>query len=848
MFVGSNTNYKGALGMEELKIYKEQTKEIFVNAFKERNLVPILGAGFTVGMPTLGKRNVPDGKMLKKYMINKILKKQTDIGYDEIENENFSSVAELFEKCYPDVQEDDIARYFHEHFTGIRINKVNQLRFINEINWEYVYTLNIDTGIEDTNKDKWEVFYPNKDFDERNCFMGKKKVYKIHGDASRFVKTSDYKEMILTESQYIYSLEKNKKFHDMLAADCENKNILYIGCSLNDEIDIKYSVLSDKNRNYKDKETYRIYVTTEPMTSLKKAKLDGYNISHYILLQNIEDYELFYEFLYECYKESKIEECSNVEGFYYKKLQSLSGDTDENIRYLADLGGVRDKLPYYYYESEMINKLTFSLEKINVISGRRFVGKTMLAYNILDHFPNYRRYYIASQESVDTQTIRELMELTHSLIVFDSDSVDDKSFIELINSFNSKNKNIVCIFMNSYDDVLNLVSYHALNIHQPINHNLIGKMHPEDLGKINAKLHEIGIATFSSEQIILDNTLRIANVYSTNLVTDYMITTIEELEIIIWLLVQNKIYYEEIVSLGLSGTYKGIVKKFAPFLQEEKCKTSELRKHSTRKIVCNGKLGLLQILNSYTYPNDNDMGKTIAKTRHRAICDSIYSIMYAFDKVDRDRVKKFIMFDTLNDIFSRKYSSQSITFIQSNGKKGKVTYGAAGLIQQIYSDSKIQKLKAGDPNYWLQRAKSVYITYHVQNNNDTQELYEGIKWALKAEQDSSIKIMQGEKHYNRTLSNATIQIAMMYGRLARLKNYSVIGYNNKAVEYYYKGLSDANNSAAAKSLIHKSKGTEDLKSLICKLGSDVDCIDYDWRIERDYLLNIRVSDELVYSI
>ena len=148
--------------------------------------------------------------------------------------------------------------------------KNSQLRFIEEIEWQYIYTLNIDTGIENTNKNKWEVFYPNKDFDEHKNFGGKKKLYKIHGDASRFIKTMDYNEMILTESQYISSLDENKKFHDMLSADCENKNILYIGCSLDDEIDIKYSVLSDTNRNFKEKETYSIYVTAEPMSSLKK--------------------------------------------------------------------------------------------------------------------------------------------------------------------------------------------------------------------------------------------------------------------------------------------------------------------------------------------------------------------------------------------------------------------------------------------------------------------------------------------------------------------------------------------------------------------------------------------------
>lgn len=834
--------------MIELKIDDPMTKQILVGTFKDADLIPIIGAGFTKGMSAQNTATVPDGKQLKEYMIKHILKKQSDISREELEQETFSSIAELFENNCPNIKEEGISNYFYEHFTGVKINRVNQLRFLREIDWEYVYTLNIDTGIEDSDHEGWEVFYPNKDFDERNNFGGKKKLYKIHGDAKRFVKTLHYKEMILTESQYISSLDKNQKFHDMLAADCENRNILYLGCSLDDEIDIKYSVLSDKTRNFKEKETYRIYVTSEPMSSLKKAKLDGFNISHYIQLQGYDDYELFYEYLLECYKESAVEQERNIDSFSYQQPERLGKDLSKNIKYLADMGNYKEKLPYYYFESDTLAALKLSTEQINVIVGRRFVGKTMLAYNILDHYQKYQRYFIKAHESVDVDTIHELMKLKNALIVFDSDSVDDKTFIEILNLFENQNNSIVCIFVNSYDDVLNLVSYHSKSVNQPLGRNLIGEMGLADVGKINKGLDALGIATFDVKHNILDNTLRIANVYNENMVSNYTIVSKEELKVIIWLLVQNKMYYEEMVTLGLSRDYKRIVRKFAPFLQEEKCKRSEMRKHSAIKIVCNGKLGLLQILNNYAYPNRNKIGSMIAKSRHRDICDSIYHIMYSFEKIDKDVVKKFIMFDTLNDIFSRKYSQQSINYIASDGKEGKNSYGAAGLIQEIYSDEKIQQLKAGDPNYWLQRAKSVYITYRRYNNGiGIKEMYEGIKWAKKAEQDSEIKVQQGERQYWRTMSNATIQIAIMYGWVAKINNYNIVQDNNSAVEYYYKGLSDVNNRAAAKSLMNNSRGTEDFHSLIQDLVANPEHIEKEWQSERDYLLRIGINGEVAYS-
>ena len=832
--------------MNELRIDDDTTKNFFITAFKYGNIVPILGAGFTVGMRARNTNTVPSGKQLKAYMIKQIIKVQPEISEKELMEETFSSVADLFESTHKDIKGMGVSQYFDEHFMGVKIKGEFKLKFLNSINWDYIYTLNIDNGIENSDRERWEPLYPNKDFDERINFGGKKKLYKIHGDVEQFIKSLDYSEMILTESQYIRSLDKNKKFHNMLSSDCESKNVLYIGCSLDDEIDIKYSVLSDKNRNFSQKETYRIYVTAESLSELKKRKLEGFNISHYIQLQSLSDYELFYEFLTYCYQESLEGQVNEIDGLAYQQPVMMNTDMKENIRYLADIKKDNKKLPHYYFEREILNDLTFSTEKINVITGRRFSGKTMLAYNILEHYQNYQRYFVMGQESIDIPTINKLMELKKALIIFDSDSIDDRNFMEIINSFNANNKNIVCVFMNSYDDAFNLVSYHARELNQPLNHILVGIMSPLDIMIVNKKLDSIGISQFNEKDNILDNTLRIANVYKENIVSHYSISGKDDLIVIIWLLVQNKMYYEEIVSLGLSRQYKKIVRKFIPFVQEEKCKKSELRKHSSSKIICNGKLGLLQILNGFVYPKENRMGNAVVKQRHQDICNSIFHIIHSFYRIDEDIVKKFTMFDTLNDIFSRKYSWKSIDFIESSGHRGKKANGAAGLIQMIYSDENIKILKASDPNYWLQRAKSIYITF--RKGADISILYEGIRCAIKAEQDSIIKIQQGKKQYYRTMSNAIIQIAMLLGRVVKLNNYKVMEDNTRAIEYYYKGLSDSNNVIAAKSLISHSRGTEDFNMLVKYLVSNWEQIDPEWREESNYLIGIGITDDVIYSV
>lgn len=81
----------------------------------------------------------------------------------------------------------------------------------------------------------------------------------------------------------------------------------------------------------------------------------------------------------------------------------------------------------------------------------------------------------------------------------------------------------------------------------------------------------------------MDNTLRIANVYNRKVVEKYVITDLNELTLIIWILVKNKIYYEELVGLGLAKDYKKIVLKYMPLIQEENCKKGELQETFTYK-------------------------------------------------------------------------------------------------------------------------------------------------------------------------------------------------------------------------------------------------------------------------
>lgn len=824
--------------MEELNLSLKETKDFFIHAFNEDTLVPILGSGFTCGAKTRRGGTVPSGKELKKAMIDKISSKKK-INRAELESEQFSSISEFYQNIFTNPFEDGIIDYYLTNFTGVRINQPQQLRFLNDIKWPYVYTLNIDTGIEDSRPQNWEVFYPNRTFDKRTLNPDCRILYKIHGDVAMFCKSSDYNEMILTESQYIASLQHSKQFHDLLSADCGNKNLLYIGCSLDDEIDIKFSVLSDKNRNRKARDIRGIYVTSDNLSEFKKDKLEGFNISHIIKLSSNDDYEYFYEFLVQCYEESQEQIERNISHFKYNELERLGKDKKANLDYLADLSPDKSKLPFYFISSERVKKVKLLQNKINVIIGRRFVGKSMLAHAILEANPNYQRYLVSEKETLSEKDVFDLLQEENALIIFDSESLDDRGFNNLLVNFDSTKKNIICIFLNSFDDVVNLITFHSEMINYAIEETLSGKMLMRDVLAINDKLNLLGIATFNVKNNLLDNTLRIANVYNTKLVDKYTITSVDELKLIIWILIKNKIYFEDIVTLGLAKEYKKIVKKFSPFIQEENCKKGEIGKHSTIKIICNGKLGLLQILSAYIYLSANsEVGNRMVKEHQNNVCEAIYAILLSFSKIDMDYVKEFLQFDKLNDVFSRVYSESSIASMSNSNGVTRIKYGAASFIHNVYANENIKRLKANDPNYWLQRAKSIYITNNYRHAGSRAEILEAIDWAKKAEQDSRTRVDNGESKYSRTESNAVMQIAMLYGKLAKLRGYNEKKVNESALEYYYKVFSDANNIGATKTLLSHSRGTADFTNFVDRLISYNNCVGSEWSRERNYLINI----------
>ena len=105
-----------------------------------------------------------------------------------------------------------------------------------DLKWPFAFTLNVDDGIE-RNSD----FSPILPFHIFRRNERKKIIYKLHGDAQTEYK---YKEtnIVFDDDQYLQVItdDKNKAMRESFSSAYRDFNLLFIGCSLDEESDIKY--------------------------------------------------------------------------------------------------------------------------------------------------------------------------------------------------------------------------------------------------------------------------------------------------------------------------------------------------------------------------------------------------------------------------------------------------------------------------------------------------------------------------------------------------------------------------------------------------------------------------------
>lgn len=759
--------------MRVRKFDKELSNEL-MNMIKNKRLIPVIGAGFTAHCPS---RNgfVPNGKELMEYM-NLQLEKQCGSSVKG----DFSRVAGKYDKF---VSLETRNKYLENNFIDVQVDEIKQ-EFLN-IDWPYMYTLNIDDAIELANRE-FKVILANKEPHE-DYIKENKCLFKLHGDANDVLKYQKSDQKIFTQREYIKSLKSNRYLLDLFKNDYISKNIIFIGCSLDDEVDLLSAIIDSNGKTIN--KIY--YLTHEELNDFKIDDLEEFGVTDIIKINNINEYEKVYKKFIEIYNESKLiqeDELSKFENLNVEKITDKS--RNNNLPYLFEANKIMEKLdekkivlPYYYIERNISNTIIKQIDdySIHMIVGDRVSGKTFCLVNILDRIVGKNTYYISSDTILNNNALGKILDKKDSVILFDSKSIKNDQFkyiTDRVRKF-KENNTIIIIAINSSDKdvILNIKDIkRSVNIKElkskftDLKNNKSDKIN--EINEINNKLSLLDIQVFDKTMGLLDNIIRLDKIIRERGEKNYSysvpkLNRISKMDLVILILLATK---ERVTSHDINVF--NLVEDIVKFEQITEPATNfnytnlyEDNDHSGYKVIANAKYWILETLGEYSICHKYEIAQAY---KHIAKClENRFNDERKFFK----EMSNFIKFDVLNSIFVKTQKK-----------------GAGGLINKIYEE--LHDYMCNDPQYFHQRAKSIYWL----NKKNKEKLEEALILVDKSKNDIEVIGDLTKEKVKSSLSHIEYTKALIMGRICSLNYYNHEESIKRTIEAYYKAFLNPRNS------------------------------------------------------
>jgi len=194
------------------------------------------------------------------------------------------------------------------------------------------------------------------------------------------------------------------------------KNVIFIGCSLTDEIDISYALAKIKPESDLTAKTSRIFVTSSaPNDYTSRDNLKAYGITDVI----VGDYTTFY-LLVEAILIAKENADEILKNFAFEN-SGIEYSQKQFVKYLVQDGWRQRDDPYSFSIERNIESDIKKLldEPLVIIWGNRFTGKTTLLYRILNEVRTRKSFFIRASTSSSDSTVNELFKIKNALIAID---------------------------------------------------------------------------------------------------------------------------------------------------------------------------------------------------------------------------------------------------------------------------------------------------------------------------------------------------------------------------------------------------------------------------------------------
>lgn len=633
-------------------------------------LIPIFGAGFSKGASSL-RGKVPDGKECTEIMKSLVKAYVPNMEEKLLESYNFNDVAKRMRKSVPKfIPENKYIGFFRDNFTDVKLSLI-KTNFLT-LPWPFTFTINIDDGIEKT--DLFNTILPYHKA-RKDILSKKTNLFKLHGDANYEIRYEEENNIIFDSDQYTQSLcdPENQTMRDVFLNAYKEYNLLFIGCSLENEPDIKYIY----NMILKEQlQTMRIVIRSQKMTPIEEQDIEDYGITHVIL---VKDYDLFYIDLYNAVIQMQNEEKRKNYPFMNPSVKYID---DKDLKYFSGFRCFSEDKNTFFKSDLIINRdclkeLEKSIETyyVTFIEGRRFSGKTSLLCTFCEKEKRKKIFFFPSttQESVDV-VIDIINNYKYSLLIFDSNSLSTECYHSIRDIFDilQQNDNRIVIALNQSDNYLSeLVESNYIKINNTFSNNELKILEPRTnlhvLTKRRIKNTNLDyLDTLEKEQgISLSLNLKLPNTY-----------TKSEQILLLLLGVKDKVFSRDITSLRIKyNEIRSFEDRMDILCERVATVKGEGGTYSTYKIVHNSKNMILG---------------EIRKISHEDIIKSIVTIISSFRNGDNNQkriYREVMQFDTLNQLFGRKK-------------------GAGKLISKVYGN--LESLLSDDLHFWLQRSKSIY--------------------------------------------------------------------------------------------------------------------------------------------
>ena len=754
--------------MKITEVNLQEMMPLFKSLIKSAILIPIIGSGFSCDCRA-SKGYVPNGPQMKSEMIKRILETE-DEEKESLEQYSFQQIARYYNNF---VSKEVRKKYLLDCFTKVKLSPL-LCSFLN-LPWKYLYTLNIDDAIEG-NSDFY-VLEPHRRLDTRVKEDGRV-VFKIHGDAKNMALLDDDESFsVFDTDQYIVSLEKNKSILDQLKQDYIDKNLLFIGCSLQNELDLLH-VFSKIYDNEKYCKTDRVYVPDKKLSKLQLLDLEKYGLTKVVY---VDSYDNFYESLSLLDEELKYKSEDELVQFKNIPIEVLDFISENNKDYILNGKNPFDKkkgkivLPYYFIKREIGNKILEQIDyyPLQIVYGKRISGKTYLLLDILRGIADRDRYYFNSRERIGKNNIDYLLSKNNAAVIIDTHVLneDDLNYIIKYDLKTLMQKNIRIILVSDVSKKSDALALSNANQNPLIKiYYLENKFREgEEIESLKEKMSSCNLLYFSATKTLLDNLILIQEKIGKSnqvLFRNFRVEPKNYLHIVYLLLLANygKVTSADLIKFCLRSEPYELMPKLESAVEEDYryMITASIYDNSYYQIVCNAQSWLLGYLSKIAL-NPNYF-ESIVKAFY-------YIVLKLFDeKNDPQKNKKLfklIKFDNINMLLGGVRKRGTSAVIRK-------------LIQDIYAE--LKPILSNEYQFNHQQAKCLLWAIEELNYEDRKK---DIDFAFRS---ISLCLQQIQDLLDKKPTNSYLGISFAYAQftlgIIRIKMF----YFEKNLENYQKAV------------------------------------------------------------